>query len=75
MIAQRMKKLQRGFRLNSKQPPIDKTKHQWPDLMPHVTPEYDTENPHRITGMTPADAKKPSSEADAKMAMEMVAIR
>ena len=25
--------------------------------------------------MTPAEAKKPSSEADAKMAMEMVAIR
>ncbi len=37
--------------------------------------EYNTTNPHRITGMTPAEAKKPSSEADAKMAMEMVAIR
>ena len=37
--------------------------------------EYNIKNPHIITGMTPADAKKPSSEADAKMAMEMVAIR
>ena len=35
----------------------------------------DTKNKHRLTGMTPAEAKKPSSEADAKMAMELVARR
>ena len=37
--------------------------------------EHNTKHKHIITGMTPADAKKPSSEADAKMAMEMVAIK
>ena len=37
--------------------------------------EYNTKSKHRITGMTPMEARKPSSEADAKMGMEMVAIR
>ncbi len=37
--------------------------------------EYDTKSKHRITGMIPFEARKPSSEADAKTAMEMVAIR
>ncbi len=32
--------------------------------------EYNNKNKHRITGMTPAEAKKPSSEVDAKMAMD-----
>ena len=35
--------------------------------------EYNTRNKHRITGMTPAEAKKPSSEVDAKASMELVA--
>ena len=75
MISQRMKVLQRGFRLNSKQAPIDKTKYQWSDLIPNVMAEYNNKNKHRITGMTPTEAKKPSSEVDAKMAMELVARR
>ena len=37
--------------------------------------EYNTKSKHRITGMTPLEARRPSSEADAKMAMEMVATR
>ncbi len=37
--------------------------------------EYNTNDKHRITGMTPTEARKPRSEADAKMGMEMVAIR
>jgi hypothetical protein len=55
------------------QPEIDKTKYQWSDLIPNVMAEYNTKNKHRITGMTPAEAKKPSSEVDAKAAMELVA--
>ncbi len=35
--------------------------------------EYNSKNKHRSTGMTPTEARKPSSEADAKAAMEMVA--
>ncbi len=31
------------------------------------------ENKHRITGMTPIEARRPSSEADAKVVMEMAA--
>ncbi len=37
--------------------------------------EYNTKSVHRITGMTPLEARKPSSEADAKMGMETVAVR
>lgn len=60
MISQRMKVLQREFRLNGKQAPIDKTKYQWSDLIPNVMAEYNNKNKHRFTGMTPAEAKKPS---------------
>ena len=42
--------------------------------IPHVLAEYNTKNKHRITGMMPTETRKPSSEADAKTAMEMVAI-
>ena len=75
MVSERTKKLQRGFRLNGKQPPIDKTKYQWSDLIPHVMTEYNNKNKHIVTGMTPTEAKKPSGEVDAKMAMELVARR
>ncbi len=62
-------------KIKGKQPRTDKTKYQCSDLTPQVMTEYDTTNKHRITGMTPVEARKPSSEADAKMAMSMVAIR
>ncbi len=67
--------LKRGFRLTTKQAPIDKTKYQWSDLVPNVLAVFNNKNKHRITGMTPAEAKKLSSEADANMAMKMVAMR
>ena len=75
MISQRMAVLKRGTRILSKQPPTDTTKYQWSDLIPNVLAEYYNKNTHRITGMTPAEAKKPSSEVDAKIAMELVARR
>ncbi len=37
--------------------------------------EYSNKDKHRITGMTPPEAKKPSSDVDAKIAMELVARR
>ncbi len=37
--------------------------------------EYNTKNKHRLTGITPVEARKPSSEADAEIAMEMAAKR
>ena len=75
MVAQRVKELKWEKRLPTKTTPIDTTKIQWSDLVPQILPVSNHKNKHRRTGMTPAEAKKPSSEADAKMAMEMVAIR
>ncbi len=57
----------------TKQPPRDTSKIQWSDLVPYVLAVYNNKNKHRIIGMTPAEAKKPSNEADAKMLMELVA--
>ncbi len=74
-ISERMKKLKRGFRSTTKQPPIDTSQYQWSDLIPNVLAEYNNKNKHRTSGMTPAEAKKPSSEVDAKTAMELVARR
>ena len=70
-----MERLKGNFRVKGKQPPIDTTKYQWSDLIPNIMAEYNNKNKHRITGMTPTEAKKPSSEVDAKMAMELVARR
>ena len=72
-VAQRLKDLKRGLRLIGKQPEPDKTRFQWSDLIPYVMMEYNTKNKHRITGMTPQEARKPSSEVDAKANMELVA--
>ena len=74
-MAMLMEKLLKNRRIKGKQPDIDKTQYQWSDLIPQIMTEYNTKSKHRITGMTPMEARKPSSEADAKMAMEMVAIR
>ena len=35
--------------------------------------EYNAKNKHRITGMTPYEARKPSNEADVKAAIELAA--
>ena len=69
-----MDKLLARKRLNGKQPMKEQIQYQWSDLIPQVMAEYNTKSKHRITGMTPLETRKPSSEADAKMAMEMVAI-
>ncbi len=73
MISERVRVLKRGFRLTTKQQPINKSKIQWSDLIPNVLAEYNNKNKHRIIGMTPSEAKKPSNEVDATMAMELVA--
>jgi hypothetical protein len=74
-MAMLMDKLLKKKRITGKQPEIEKIQYQWSDLIPHIMAEYNTKSKHRITGMTPLEARKPSSEADAKTAMEMVAIR
>ncbi len=45
------------------------------DLIPNVMAECNNKTKHRMTGMIPTDAKKPSAEVDAKLAMELVARR
>jgi hypothetical protein len=73
-MAKLMETLMEPKRLHGKQPPKD-TNYQWSDLIPQVMAEYNTRSKHRITGMTPLEARKPSSEVDAKIAMEMAATR
>ncbi len=68
-----MKYLLKSRRGKGKQQEKDKTQYQWTDLIPFVMAEYNTKNKHRITGMTPVEARKPSSEADAKAGMEIAA--
>jgi hypothetical protein len=70
-MADRLKYLLKSRRVKGKQPEEGKTQYQWTDLIPFVLTEYTTENKHRITCMTPAEARKPSSEAGAKAGMEM----
>ena len=72
-MADRLSYLLKSRRVKGKQPEEDKTQYQWTDLIPYVLKEYNTKNKHRITGMTPVEARKPSSEADAKAGMEMAA--
>ncbi len=73
-MAMLMDKLLKKKRVTSKQPEIEKIQYQWSDLIPHIA-EYNTKSKHRIAGMTPLEARTPSSEADAKTAMDLVAIR
>ncbi len=68
-----MKYLLKSRRVKGKHQEEDKTQYQWTDLIPFVMAEYNTKNIHRITGMAPVEARKPSSEADAKAGMEMAA--
>ena len=73
-MANRLTKLLKNKRVKGKQPEAEKIQYQWTDLILFVMNEYNSKNKHRITGMTPDEARKPSSEADAKAGMEMVAI-
>ena len=56
-----MDKLLARKRLNGKQPVAEKIQYQWSDLIPQVMAEYNTKSKHRITGMTPLEARKPSN--------------
>ena len=73
MIADRMKQILKQKKLTGKQK--DPATYQWSDLIPHVMNEYNAKNKHRIIGMTPTEAQKPSSQVDVKLAMELVARR
>ncbi len=42
-------------------------------MIPFAIGDYNSKNKDRITGMPPTDARKPSSEADAKAGIEMAA--
>ncbi len=71
-MANRLTKLLKEKKYKGKQQEKEKINHQWHDLIPFVLAEYNTTK-HRITGMSPTDARKPSNEADAKAAMELAA--
>ena len=71
-MADRLTKLLKEKRIKGKQPEKEKINYQWHDLIPFVLAEYNTTK-HRITGMSPTDARKPSNEADVKAAMELSA--
>jgi hypothetical protein len=71
-MADRLKDLLKSRRVRGKQAEPDKN-YQWDDLIPFVLAEYNAKNKHRIIGMTPYEARKPSNEADAKANMELVA--
>ena len=72
-MADRLSKLLKNKRVKGKQPEEEKINYQWTDLIPFVLNEYNSKNKHRITGMTPDEARKPSNEADAKAGMELAA--
>ena len=72
-MANRLRELVRDKRIIGKQPKTEKINYQWHDLIPFVMAEYNAKNKHRITGMTPYEARKPSNEADVKAAMELAA--
>jgi hypothetical protein len=72
-MADRLTELLKDKRIIGKQPKKEKINYQWHDLIPFVMAEYNAKNKHRITGMTPYEARKPSNEADVKAAMELVA--
>ncbi len=71
-MANRLAELLRDKRIIGKQPKKEKN-YQWHDLIPFVMAEYNAKNKHRIKGMTPYEARKPSNEADVKAAMELAA--
>jgi hypothetical protein len=72
-MADRLTKLLKNKRIVGKRPEEEKINYQWHDLIPFVLAEYNAKNKHRITGMTPYEARKPSNEADVKASMELVA--
>ena len=71
-MANRLSKLMKKKVIKGKQQEAPQIKYQWHDLIPFVVAEYNTTK-HRITGLSPTDARKPSNEADAKAGMELAA--
>jgi hypothetical protein len=71
-MANRLSKLMKKKVIKGKQQEAPQIKYQWHDLIPFVLAEYNTTK-HRITGLSPTDARKPSNEADAKAGMELAA--
>ena len=74
-ISQKVKDAKTRKRLTTKTTPIDTTKIQWHELAPTVLAVCNNKHSHRITGLAPAAARKPSSETDAKISMEIAATR
>ena len=72
-MADRLKELLKPKRIVGKQPKREPINYQWDDLIPFVMAEYNAKNKHRITGMTPLEARKPSNEADVKAGIELAA--
>jgi len=72
-MADRLSKLMKTKKvIKGKQQEPPQIKYQWHDLIPFVLAEYNTTK-HRITGLSPTDARKPSNQADAKAGMELAA--
>ena len=72
-MADRLKELLKPKRIVGKQPKREPINYQWDDLIPFIMAEYNAKNKHRITGMTPLEARKPSNEADVKAGIELAA--
>ena len=72
-MANRLKELLKPKRIVGKQPKREPINYQWDDLIPFIMAEYNAKNKHRITGMTPLEARKPSNEADVKAGIELAA--
>jgi hypothetical protein len=72
-MANRLKELLKPKRIIGKQPKKEPVNYQWHDLIPFVMAEYNVKNKHRITGMTPHEARKPSNAADVKAGIELAA--
>ena len=75
LIHKRIQEFKRGKRMLTKTTPKDKSKVQWTDFLHQALAVYNNKDKHRIIGMTPSEARKPSNQADVKVMMEMSAIR
>ena len=71
MIVERVKEIKRKKRILANATPIDATKIPWRKLAPSALAVCSNKNKHRIVGVTSSEARKPSKEADAKIAMAL----
>ena len=75
MLDKRIQEAKLNRRYVRKTTPVVKPQIQWSDLVPSILAVYNNKHKHRILEMTPNEARKPSSQADVKAAMEVVANR